>query len=203
MAVPKIEKPSLNLITKAIPKTEPVRFATFQSAWGTCLIAQVQGAICALGWPKSSEDQKKFFLDIQKRWKGHTFIEDPKKMAYLWPEIIACWEGICKDYPIALKGTSFELETWKALSTVRRGESLSYQNLAEKMGHSKKSARPIGNAVGKNPVSLLIPCHRIIRTDRSLGGYRWGTNLKSHLLSAEGVELSTSKSLESQLQWKL
>ncbi|MFM8790978.1 MAG: methylated-DNA--[protein]-cysteine S-methyltransferase, partial [Solirubrobacterales bacterium] len=77
------------------------------------------------------------------------------------------------------------------LTEIPRGEVLTYSEVALRIGRPN-AVRAVGSACGANPVALLIPCHRVVASDGSLGGYRWGVGRKAKILSAEGVELATS-----------
>ena len=89
-------------------------------------------------------------------------------------------------------GTEFQQQVWKAIQQIRYGEVRSYQWIADQIGRSK-SARSIGNAVGANPVSILIPCHRVIRSNGALGGYGGGLDRKRQLLALEGHNIEKFK----------
>ncbi|WP_240147822.1 methylated-DNA--[protein]-cysteine S-methyltransferase [Luteibacter yeojuensis] len=86
--------------------------------------------------------------------------------------------------PIDIAATAFQWRVWDALTRIPRGETLSYGELAAKLG-VPKAARAIGRACGSNKLALLVPCHRIIREDGSLGGWRWGLDIKQQLLATE------------------
>ena len=86
--------------------------------------------------------------------------------------------------PIELIGTAFQHRVWQALMTIPRGSTLSYAELAERLA-LPKAARAVARACAGNRVAVLVPCHRIIRGDGSLGGYRWGLPLKEGLLQRE------------------
>lgn len=92
------------------------------------------------------------------------------------------------DLPLDLKGTDFQKNVWKALGTIPFGKTYSYAQLAAKIG-KKKAFRAVGNANGKNPVAIVIPCHRVIASDGSLGGYSSGLPRKVALLKIESVEI--------------
>jgi methylated-DNA-[protein]-cysteine S-methyltransferase len=91
-----------------------------------------------------------------------------------------------KSFNISLlkRFTPFEQKVYKAILKIPRGETKSYQWVAEKIGHPK-AARAVGNALNKNPYTIIIPCHRVVRSDGSLGGYSGGLALKNKLLAEE------------------
>jgi methylated-DNA-[protein]-cysteine S-methyltransferase len=89
------------------------------------------------------------------------------------------------DLPLAPEGTSFQLQVWQALRTIPYGEVTSYAELASKLGRSHNSARAVGAANGKNPLPIVIPCHRVIGSDGQLTGYAGGIHIKEALLALE------------------
>lgn len=97
----------------------------------------------------------------------------------------------CK-VPIHLVGTSFQIKVWNALREIPRGKTISYKELATSIG-MPKAYRAVANAVGANPIAVIVPCHRVIRSDGSLGGYRWGEDRKEELLIAEASWLANKE----------
>lgn len=85
-----------------------------------------------------------------------------------------------------LLGTEFQIAVWQALLQIPRGTTVSYAQIAQQIGRPL-AVRAVGSAVGSNPVSLIVPCHRVVRADGSLGGYFWGLELKNRLLKDEGA----------------
>lgn len=83
-----------------------------------------------------------------------------------------------------IKGTEFQIAVWRELNRIPFGETINYQSIAEAIGRPKAN-RAVGTAVGANPISVLIPCHRVIRKCRTIGNYRWGRDRKLALLDAE------------------
>ncbi|MCJ7473243.1 MAG: methylated-DNA--[protein]-cysteine S-methyltransferase [Actinobacteria bacterium] len=115
-----------------------------------------------------------------------------KKLPILERKISGYVDGSLKNIglePIFLTGSEFEKKVWKTASKVPFGKTSSYREIAEHCGRPR-AYRAIGNAMGKNPVLLLVPCHRIIKSDGSLGGFSAGLNLKKRLLNLEGVHLN-------------
>ncbi len=89
------------------------------------------------------------------------------------------------DIAVCPEGTDFQKDVWSALLNVPYGRTVSYSELAVSSGHPA-AHRAVGNAVGKNPIPIIIPCHRVIRSDGSIGGFSLGTELKERLLRLEG-----------------
>ena len=89
--------------------------------------------------------------------------------------------------PLRLKGTAFRRAVWELLLAVPYGQTVSYGELARRLGLPKASARAVGGALGHNPVSLIVPCHRVVGADGSLSGYAGGVDRKRRLLTLEGV----------------
>jgi len=88
-----------------------------------------------------------------------------------------------------VRGTNFQIRVWQALLAIPEGQLIAYGDLAHRLGW-RSSARAVGNAVGANPLAVLIPCHRVIRESGALGGYRWGIGRKIALLAHEGTARS-------------
>jgi methylated-DNA-[protein]-cysteine S-methyltransferase len=93
------------------------------------------------------------------------------------------------DLPLDPKGTPFQLETWRALRTIPFGATISYGELARRLG-KPSAVRAVGAANGRNPISIIVPCHRVIGSDGSLAGYGGGLEVKRRLLELEGVRLA-------------
>lgn len=92
------------------------------------------------------------------------------------------------DVPVLLRGTNFQMKVWEGLSKVPYGETISYSALASEIGRPE-AVRAVANAVAKNPVAIIIPCHRVITKGGKLGGFAWGTDLKRELLKIEGIDI--------------
>lgn len=94
--------------------------------------------------------------------------------------------------PLAPKGTDFQQSVWQSLLTIPFGESVSYQQIANRINNSK-AVRAVGAANGKNPIAIIVPCHRVIGKNGSLTGYAWGTDNKAWLLNHEMVILNNNQ----------
>ena len=91
------------------------------------------------------------------------------------------------DLPLDIRGTAFQKQVWEALKKIPYGETCTYKDIANQI-NKPKSVRAVGNACGANPVALIVPCHRVVKNDGSLGGYRWGIERKKKLLNLESYE---------------
>ena len=93
--------------------------------------------------------------------------------------------------PLHIHGTNFQIKVWEALLSVPPGAAVSYSDLASAIGRDAKASRAVGRAVGANPIAYLIPCHRVLRADAEIGGYRWGTDRKRAMLGWEAARSKT------------
>ena len=121
------------------------------------------------------------FDDLQRRWPLAGFVEDA---ARLRPWVQAALGG--QAAPLALMGAPFQIKVWEALLRIPSGHVTSYGEIAAAIGNPK-AVRAVGTAVGRNPISLLIPCHRALRKSGGLGGYHWGLPVKRAILAWESA----------------
>ena len=96
-------------------------------------------------------------------------------------------ESLIEKLPLDLRGTPFQLAVWSELLKIPKGETISYAQLAAKLG-KPKATRAVGTACGTNPIPFLVPCHRVVRSDGSLGGFAFGLTMKQQLLEKERNE---------------
>jgi methylated-DNA-[protein]-cysteine S-methyltransferase len=111
---------------------------------------------------------------------------DDRTCASATSQLEAYFEGELEEFDLDLRpsGTPFQLEVWQALSAIPYAETLSYRDVAEEVGRPLAS-RAVGQANGRNPISIIVPCHRVIAADGTLGGYGWGLERKQWLLDHE------------------
>ena len=152
-------------------------FGFSDSPFGECCIAFSNEGICALTFPENRESA---LNDLKNRFPETDFRKNDDKAANLVRQI---FEERVKPHlnPI---GTEFQLSIWQALQRIPSGKTSTYALIAEAIGRPK-AVRAVGTAIGANPIAFLIPCHRVIRTDGSLGGYRWGLECKKSMLAWE------------------
>ena len=113
---------------------------------------------------------------------------EPKALAFLKRQLASYFGGTLRDFniPMEPEGTDFQLRVWTELQRIPYGQALSYLELARRLG-DEKCIRAAARANGANPISILIPCHRVIGSDGSLTGYGGGLDMKEHLLRLEGI----------------
>ncbi len=90
--------------------------------------------------------------------------------------------------PCILRGTPFQVQVWQAAMKIPAGSTITYQELAITIGRPK-AFRAVANALGQNKIAYFIPCHRVVRKNKCLGGYKWGVEIKRELLRAEGIAI--------------
>jgi O-6-methylguanine DNA methyltransferase len=105
--------------------------------------------------------------------------------------VIQCIEGKRDGLgiPVRFEGTPFQIKVWEAMRQIPPGEVVSYSELAKRAGNMR-ATRAAASACGQNPCAIIVPCHRIVRRDRGLGGFFWGLDIKRMLLKREGVNIS-------------
>lgn len=148
------------------------------TAFGRCLLARSRRGICALRFVDGGE--RRALAELQREWPGHRMRRAP--LAALVRAAID--DPAAPRPPLDLRGTAFQRRVWQALLALPPGATTSYRELARRVGRPG-AARAVGNAVGRNPVGLLVPCHRVVRSDGAAGGYRWGAARKRALLAWE------------------
>ena len=124
--------------------------------------------------------------DLRGRWPKARYVEDPRMLRPWVLSAFGASDGRLTDTPLYLIGAPFQIKVWEALLHIPSGHVTSYSEIAEAIGHPK-AVRAVGTAVGRNPVSWLIPCHRALRKSGELGGYHWGLPVKRAMLAWEGA----------------
>lgn len=166
---------------------EEICYATRRSSLGPLLMAATDHGVCFAQFGNRSGD----LIDILKSEfpKAQCSVSSKKKCPELiqWIKALDAYlkeNAPHPDLPLDLRGTSFQLMVWQFLLGTRSGDVLSYTELAEGVG-KPKAARAVASACGANRIGILVPCHRVLRGDGNLGGYRWGLQRKKALLEAE------------------
>ena len=155
--------------------------------FGDMIIAATDRGICGIGFcDELGRDWA--FDDMRSRWPEASFIQDPEKIRPHAKQIIDGTQA-----RLHLIGAPFQLKVWEALLQIPTGNVSTYSQIAESIGHPR-AVRAVGTAVGRNPVSWLIPCHRALRKSGGLGGYHWGLPVKRALLAWESARADANVS---------
>ena len=168
---------------------EVIRYAIADSPIGALLIAATDKGICSLNF---DEDE----TALRRRFPNATILADDGTIAPLVASALSQIERPGPhELPIDVRGTAFQERVWAELRKIPAGETRSYADIAVAVG-DPKATRAVGTANGSNPVAVLVPCHRVIRSDGSLGGYAGGLDRKRKLLEAEGATWKEQAALD-------
>jgi len=167
-----------------------IRYGLHDTPFGKALIGITDRGICHLGFVGSSEGDA---VDaLVANWQQARMIEDHQATAPLVEPIFDLRRRGNTPLRLHLRGTNFQLKVWEALLRIPPGAVTSYQGLAEQAGRPGAS-RAVGTALGRNPIAVLIPCHRVIRKLGEFGNYRYGTIRKKALLGWEAAQFSNQE----------
>lgn len=165
-----------------------IRYQVVASAFGPALVAETDRGICRLEFLEEDANPEKLLL--QEFPKSILKYEEGIHLKKVGKFLDGEWSARSGRIPISLKGTPFQLNVWRALLQIPEGAFRTYSDVAQATGNVK-AVRAVGTAIGKNPVALLIPCHRVIRTTGALSGYRWGEERKSIINGFEAGKVSS------------
>ena len=160
-----------------------VRYATAPCALGRLLVAATPKGVCAVQLGDKDADLER---EIRREFPRAEVSRDEKGVGGALKAVLRLMEGKAPAaaLPLDVRATAFQRRVWEHLQQIPAGETRSYAEIARALG-KKNGARAVGSACAKNPVALLVPCHRAVRTDGSLAGYRWGVERKEKLLERE------------------
>ncbi|MEL7104837.1 MAG: bifunctional helix-turn-helix domain-containing protein/methylated-DNA--[protein]-cysteine S-methyltransferase [Pseudomonadota bacterium] len=163
-----------------------ISYAWVQSPFGRTLAMATDRGLCGMAFSEETGDAATM-ADMRARWPAAHYREDPAKLAPYLDE--AFGSGAAK---LHLIGAPFQIKVWEALMRIPTGHVTTYSDIAQAIG-APKAVRAVGTAVGRNPVSWLIPCHRALRKTGGLGGYHWGLPVKRAMLAWEALETDTDR----------
>jgi AraC family transcriptional regulator of adaptative response/methylated-DNA-[protein]-cysteine methyltransferase len=160
-----------------------IRFVTRRSSLGWVLVAATGKGVCAI---ELGDDPTALRRHLEGLFPRARLVEDGATLAAWVDEILACVSAPQRglDLPLDIQGTAFQRRVWQALQRLRVGQTASYSGLASAIG-APQAVRAVARACAANKIALAVPCHRAVRADGSLGGYRWGLARKRALLQAE------------------
>ena len=160
-----------------------IRFAVGECSLGAILVANSTRGVCAI---LLGDDPEMLVRDLQDSFPLATLLGGDREYDQLVARVIGFVEmpRIGLDLPLDIRGTAFQQRVWQALGNIPPGTTVSYTELAARIG-LPKAVRAVANACAANKIAVVIPCHRVVRTDGSLSGYRWGIERKRALLKSE------------------
>lgn len=167
-------------------KGADIRFAVAQSALGAILVAQSGKGICAIAL---GDDPDALVREFQDRFPNANLIGGDAGFEKLVAQVVGFVEApqTGLDLPLDIRGTAFQERVWQALRQIPAGETASYAEIARRIG-APNAVRAVARACGANRIAVAVPCHRVVRKDGALSGYRWGVERKRALLASEAQE---------------
>jgi AraC family transcriptional regulator, regulatory protein of adaptative response / methylated-DNA-[protein]-cysteine methyltransferase len=164
---------------------ETIRFAVCACSLGPVLTAATTKGVCAI---ILGDDPEAMVHDLQTRFPRATLVGADPDFERQVSRVVGVIEqpGTHSDLPLDVRGTAFQQRVWQALRAIPPGHTATYAEIATAAG-VPAAVRAVANACGANPLAVAIPCHRVVRTDGGLGGYRWGIDRKRALLAREAV----------------
>lgn len=160
-----------------------IEYGMYETPFGSCLIARTARGICKLHF-SATRDEDTAADYLRAEWNQAELVCDRAAIRDLGDRIFSPQAFAPPPLVLHVKGTNFQIQVWRALLKIPFGGVATYRGIAEAIARPT-AARAVGNAIGKNPVGYLIPCHRVIRESGELGGYRWGLERKAMLLEWE------------------
>jgi AraC family transcriptional regulator of adaptative response/methylated-DNA-[protein]-cysteine methyltransferase len=163
-----------------------IAYGYHDTPFGECLLAKTGRGICSLDFVQNN-NRRPVFTSLENRWQNATLIEDPDVTRSFVERIFNPSQGQeSTPLHLVLSGTNFQIKVWEALIKIPMGAVVSYEDVAAHIGMPKAS-RAVGNAVGSNPISFVIPCHRVIKKTAEFGNYGGGVARKLAILGWEAV----------------
>jgi AraC family transcriptional regulator of adaptative response/methylated-DNA-[protein]-cysteine methyltransferase len=169
-----------------------IRYGFHPSPFGECLVAQTERGVCNLMFVDEHNHDAAISV-LRRNWPAAEIEEDYEDTRIVIDEMMELFQ---KRAPTSLRlhlnGTNFQIKVWEALLRIPSGSVVSYENIAIYIG-APNTSRAVGNAISRNPIPVLIPCHRVIRKTGQFGSYRWGASRKKALLGWEMAQEDLSR----------
>jgi AraC family transcriptional regulator of adaptative response/methylated-DNA-[protein]-cysteine methyltransferase len=161
-----------------------IRFAVGECSLGAILVAQSETGVCAI---LLGDDPDLLIEELEQRFPRAALVAGDPEFERLVSQVVGFVEAprVGLDLPLDIRGTVFQRRVWQALRAIPAGETASYREIAERIG-APKSVRAVAGACAANGLAVAIPCHRVVKADGGLSGYRWGVERKRALLDREG-----------------
>ncbi|MDO5664417.1 MAG: methylated-DNA--[protein]-cysteine S-methyltransferase [Bacteroidia bacterium] len=155
-----------------------INYFFYETQYGLAIIASTQKGICYVGFG----EKEAMLISLKKNYPKAEF-QEQKMDSHKFVLSFIKNEKVSK-LPLHISGTDFQMSVWKALLEIPIGKLSTYKKIADTI-NNPKAVRAVGSAIGDNPISYIIPCHRIIRSDGGLGGYFWGLDIKKKMIDVE------------------
>nr|WP_315219664.1 methylated-DNA--[protein]-cysteine S-methyltransferase [uncultured Flavobacterium sp.] len=165
-------------------KNLAIRYSFAQSPFGNIIVASTSKGICFMAF---AEDEIAGLIALQQQFSNATF---EQKSDGVQQNALAIFQNdwsTLSEIKLHLKGTDFQLKVWETLLKIPMGQLATYGTIAQKIAKPNAS-RAVGTAIGSNPVAFLIPCHRVIQSTGTFGGYLWGNTRKTAIIGWEGAQ---------------
>jgi AraC family transcriptional regulator, regulatory protein of adaptative response / methylated-DNA-[protein]-cysteine methyltransferase len=171
--------------TRPRPGSAAIRFAVGECSLGALLVATSDQGVCAI---LLGDDPDALVRDLQDRFPKARLIGGDTGFERLVARVVGFVErpALGFDLPLDVRGTAFQQRVWQALRAIPAGATATYRDIARRVG-APKAVRAVAQACAANALAVAIPCHRVVRTDGALSGYRWGVQRKRALLAREAV----------------
>ncbi len=169
---------------KALGPSLAIRYGFHDTAVGRVMLGATERGICWLSFV--ADDGRPALAEFHQEWQGATLIQDEAATAPYVERAFAFDQRDSKPLPLLMRGTNFQIKVWEALLRIPFGQLVTYQMIAKAID-SPKAVRAVGSAVGRNNISWLIPCHRVILSTGVMHNYRWGVRQKKILNALEGA----------------
>ena len=162
-----------------------IRFAVGECSLGSVLVAASEEGVCAISL---GDDPDSLVRDLQDQFSRAELIGGDLEFEKLVGQVIGFIEAPRAQFnlPLDVRGTAFQLRVWQTLREVPAGSTVSYTEIAERIG-APKAIRAVAQACASNHIAVAIPCHRVVRNDGAVSGYRWGVERKKALLKREAA----------------
>lgn len=174
---------------KAMGKGVQILLGVHEGPFGETILLVTERGLCGLAFV-DARGREACIADMTDRFSLSTIQQDQEGTRDIMARVFPSNGAKAEPVKLLLKGTEFQLQVWRALMAIPPGGLTTYGSLATSMGKSGVASRAVGTAVGANPISWLIPCHRVIRNSGYLGGYRWGLPRKLAMMGWEHCGLS-------------
>jgi len=169
----------------ATSSVSTIQFGFADSLLGAIAVARTPKGVCAIAL---ADNRRALLAELRQRFPGSELVEDTAALAATLAQVVRLVDSPATgiDLPLDVGGTAFQQRVWRALEKIPAGTTASYADIARRI-NQPRSVRAVAQACAANALALAIPCHRVVRSDGALSGYRWGAERKRALLEREAA----------------